>query len=130
MRSHLILLAGCASGLIFGVSAVGAEGPERISDAQLVHLASSPFDKAAKMGKRDRLGLNHGAIVVADYPCSDLCPAYTMRVIHYDVEPGPACTQVGGVKENIWIPMGIAVGKKPFCIPAAIARTIATTGFQ
>jgi len=130
MRNSLPFSAGCALALFVGPVAAGAERLKPISDAELVRLSSSSFDKSAKIGKRERLGSNHGATVVAEYPCSDVCPDYTMRVIHYDVVPGAACARVGGVIAHISIPMGIGVGRKDYCIPAAIAKTIAAAKFQ
>ena len=43
------------------------------------------------MEKRITLGLHHGVPVVVEFPCSDICPQYTTRIVHYDLAPGAAC---------------------------------------
>jgi hypothetical protein len=58
--------------------------------------------------------------VIAEYPCGDLCPAYTTRIIHYDLSTGPECAEHGGVVDERWVPMAAAVGKKPFCVPPVL----------
>ncbi len=73
------------------------------------------------MFKQERLGRHHGVAVVADFPCGDVCPDYTTRIIHYDVAPGPACAKAGGVEEIKMIPRGIAVMRQPFCVPKVLA---------
>jgi hypothetical protein len=94
---------------------------DTLSDQQLVGYARAPFDKAAKMLKRDVLGVHHGVRVVAEFPCSDVCPDYTVRVIHYDAQPGPACAAIGGVEVVRRVPVSIAVVEKTFCVPKVLA---------
>jgi hypothetical protein len=94
---------------------------DTISDQQLVGYAHTPFDRAAKMLKRDVLGVHHGVRVVADFPCSDVCPDYTVRVIHYDVAPGPECAAIGGAEVVRRVPVSIAVVEKTFCVPKILA---------
>ena len=96
-------------------------GPDTLTDAQIKAYASAPFDQAKWMGKSVVLGVHHGARVVADFPCSDLCPDYTIRVIHYDVEPGQACDAIGGVKVARLIPMGIGAAERAYCVPKVLA---------
>jgi hypothetical protein len=95
--------------------------PRSLSDADLTAYAVSPFDHAAMMEKHVVVGLHHGVAVVADFPCSDICPQYTRRIIHYDVAPGAACTAAGGVTQMRETPYSIAVIQKPFCIPKPLA---------
>jgi hypothetical protein len=66
------------------------------------------------------VGLNHGVEVVADFPCSDLCPSYTVRMIHYDV-PQERCAEAGGVKVSLTVPHGIGVVQRGVCVPTALA---------
>lgn len=110
MRALLLVLAlaGCAA------------GPLNLSDDALAALAAKPFDKAAKMGKSEVVGLHHRTPVLADYPCSDLCPQYTTRIIHYDKPPGADCGKAGGVTKSLTVPIGIAVTKKDFCVPKVL----------
>jgi hypothetical protein len=107
------LLASCAT----------AAGQSRsIGDGDILAYSTRPFDRAAMMGKRDLVGIHNGVAVVADYPCSDVCPAYTTQIIHYNAEPGPACDKAGGVVEMRTVPIAIAVQRKPFCVPTVLAN--------
>jgi hypothetical protein len=91
-----------------------------ISDAELLDYATSPYDRGKMMGKRIVLGTNRSTQVVAIFPCSDVCPHYTRRVIHYDVPPA-RCSEVSGVEKMVAIPRGIAMVPEPFCIPKILA---------
>lgn len=118
----------CTVLLVFGASAsaCASPGPAKsgarlLTDADLTRYAAASFDKRAMMFKQERLGRHHGVAVVADFPCGDVCPDYTTRIIHYDVAPGPACAKAGGVEEIKMIPRGIAVMRQPFCVPKVLA---------
>ena len=113
-RPVLLLLAALAA------PALATATPRALTDADLLAYAAKPYDKAALMERRVALGLHHGAPVVADFPCSDICPDYTVRIIHYDVDPGPACARVGGVVESRSVPVSIAVTERSFCVPAVL----------
>jgi hypothetical protein len=100
---------------------------KQITDSELLAYFHSPFDRRAKMGRREVLGRHRNALVVADFPCSDLCPDYTKRIIHYDVPADPvACARVGGVIRQEAVPSGIAVTQKPFCLPKILAAAEAS----
>ena len=94
-----------------------AASSDTLSDDALVAYASQPFDKAEKFNHRDVLGIHHGAEVVADFPCSDVCPNYTVRVIHYTTAPGPDCDRIGGVDKTRRVPFSIATVSREFCVP-------------
>jgi hypothetical protein len=96
-------------------------GQSVLTDAALVAYAAAPFDKTAMMGRRVDLGRHRGVPVVAEFPCSDVCPAYTVRIVHYAVAPGAACDAAGGVTEAREVPYGIATHEEPFCIPRPLA---------
>ena len=108
----IVLLSACA-----GQSAVAGA----IDDAALRAYAASDFDKAARMHTTVELGLHHGQRVVAEFPCSDVCPQYTVRIIHYRLADGVSCASIGGVETEILVPVAITVRKKTFCVPKAIA---------
>jgi hypothetical protein len=91
-----------------------------ISDAELLDYATDPYDRAKMMGQRIVLGLNHDTRVIAIFPCSDVCPHYTRRVIHYDV-PLARCAEVSGVEKMVPVPYAIAMIMRPFCIPKVLA---------
>jgi hypothetical protein len=95
--------------------------PRQLSDADLIAYAARPFDRQAMMEQHIVVGLHHGVPVVADFPCSDVCPNYTTRIIHYDLAPGPACTAAGGVIQVRRVPYSIAMIEKDFCVPRPLA---------
>ena len=101
----LLLLAGCAQDL---------------TDDQIARAASAPFDKKAKMGAHDILGEVGKVKVVADYYCSDVCPQYTMRVVHFDANPRTDCGKAGGLVKTYIIPRGIAAVPEAFCVPKVL----------
>jgi len=101
----LIALAGCAG---------AATDP--VTDSDLVTRANAVM--SVKEAPVDRmLGLHKGTPVIVDIRCSDVCPNYTVRIIHYTVDAGPACTKLGGDTAAIMVPVSIAVMKQNFCIP-------------
>ncbi|HLY78495.1 MAG TPA: hypothetical protein VKQ70_03920 [Caulobacteraceae bacterium] len=101
---------------------LAAAEPRQLSDAELIAYDAQPFDHAAMMGKRVVVGLFHGARVVAEFPCSDVCPDYTTRIVHLDVAPGAACAAAGGVTEARRVPCSIAMVERDFCVPRPLAR--------
>jgi hypothetical protein len=93
-----------------------------LTDDQIVKAATAPFDKKAKMGAHDVLGQIAKTKVVADYYCSDVCPAYTVRVIHFDANPRTDCGKAGGVVKTYIVPKGIAAVPEAFCVPKVLAE--------
>jgi len=91
-----------------------------LSDGDLTALASSSYDKLTKQNTRVNIGRYHGAIVVADFPCSDLCPQETTRVIHFDVSVGVECDKAGGKSIAYAVPRGIGMSVQTFCVPAIL----------
>jgi hypothetical protein len=106
--------AGCAT---------RASEPGLLDDASLVAYAGKPFDKPAMMGQTVELGRNHGVPVVAWFPCSDVCPQYTVRIIHYRLPEGADCAAAGGVEESVGVPVAIAVLPRTFCVPKALVES-------
>ena len=92
---------------------------DTLSDDALVAYASKPFDKANASG--GVLGIHHGAKVIVDIRCSDICPAYTTRIIHYDVAPGPGCEKIDGVARSQAVPISIASVVQTFCVPRILS---------
>ena len=60
------------------------------------------------------LGEQQGVRVIADYPCGDICPDYTNRVIHFEMRAGPDCDRIGGISQQLILMSG-SVGM--FCVP-------------
>jgi hypothetical protein len=105
------------------VPACGARpGGDTLDDATLKALAAQPWDKARLMNTRERLGIHHGVPVIAEYPCSDVCPQYTVRIIHYELPPGADCARVGGVEQSVGVPVAIAVMPRSFCFPKVLVE--------
>jgi hypothetical protein len=94
----------------------------RLSDADLVRFAASPFDARKMMFSHQLVGIHRGIRVVADYPCGDVCPHYTRRIIRYDVALAD-CARVGGIIRSEKIVRGIGVATIDVCKPAVLART-------
>jgi hypothetical protein len=116
-------LAGLCCALLAPTTGLAdpGRGPAILTDAGLVAYAARPFDKAAMMERRIELGRHRGVPVVAEFPCSDICPAYTVRIIHYAVAPGAPCDAAGGVTETRSVPFSIATREEAFCIPKPLA---------
>jgi hypothetical protein len=113
--SILALLGACAA------APSPVDRVRELSDADVLSTAHSGFDKDQKMGRSEVLGVYRGITLVADYLCSDLCPAYTTRIIHYTLPPDESCARAGGVVRMRNVPVSIAVTRRPFCVPAVIA---------
>lgn len=104
-------------------AAARAATPGLLDDAALRAYAARPFDKHAMMGQTIELGRNHGLPVVAEFPCADVCPQYTVRIIHYRLPEGTGCTAAGGVEKSVGVPVAIAVLPKTFCMPKALVES-------
>ncbi len=96
------------------------------SDEKLLAYASSKYDKRAMMNKHEILGTHKAVRLVADFPCSDICPDYTVRIIHYELDEGQSCAAAGGLEEAILVPVGIAATKKTFCVPKVLKERAAS----
>ena len=120
MKALWLLAPGLAA--VWGAAAAALPmAVDTLSDRDLAHYASGDFNKAAMMNRQVRLGVHHGAVVMADFPCSDVCPNYTVRIIHYLVEGQADCAAVGGVEETKLVPSGIESVPTRFCVPKVIA---------
>jgi hypothetical protein len=116
------ILRGAVAGLLVLTAAASSSAlgrPPRLSDATLLRFAGSRFDPYARTDRLRVLGVHRGTLVVVDYPCGDVCPAYTKRIVHYDVPP-EACPRVGGTIVDELVPRGPAVMPRPYCEPAII----------
>jgi len=92
-----------------------------LSDEELLNYAKSSFDKEKMMGKNFILGYHNGIPVRVSFPCSDVCPDYTIRIIRYDVSLGE-CELAGGEIKSIYVPFGEALKAKAFCFPKVIVE--------
>ena len=109
----LVVLCALAS----ASCATRASEPRALSAAALRAWADQPWEKAALMNTTVELGNYQGIPVVAEHPCSDVCPQYTIRIIHYQLPADVSCASVGGVEEKVLVPIAITVLPKTFCVP-------------
>lgn len=121
-RISLFTLAAILTALATGC-AVRAGEPGQLDAAALQARAAQPWDKASLMGTTVVLGSYRGVSVVADHPCSDVCPQYTVRIIHYQLSADASCASVGGVEKQVLVPIAITVLPKTFCIPEPLVAS-------
>jgi hypothetical protein len=93
-----------------------------LSEDALLAYATAPYDKAALLKHGPELGKLNGVRVIVDYLCADVCPAYTVRIIRLDADPGPRCAAIGGVEKSVVVPFGIAARSQTFCFPRILAE--------
>jgi hypothetical protein len=100
-----------------------ATEPGTLDAAALQAWAGKPWDKAALMHTTVDVGRYRGVPVVAEHPCSDVCPQYTVRIIHYQLSADASCASVGGVEKQVLVPIAIAVRPKTFCVPEPLVAS-------
>jgi hypothetical protein len=97
-------------------AAVGLASMDTLSDAELVGRASAVLH--VQQAPADRiLGVHRGVAVIVDDRCGDVCPANTVRIIRYMIDPGPACTRIGGDAASIGVPIAVGITMQSFCVP-------------
>jgi hypothetical protein len=106
-----------------------ALGPDTdLTDADLIAYGQQDFDHGEMMYKHVDLGRYHGQAVVADFPCADVCPDKTTRIIHYELDDGQKCASVDGAERTLEVPTGIGKSQEKFCVPRVLAaRHLART---
>jgi hypothetical protein len=107
-------------------SACGTPVPDKRSDGPLtdqdiLDYASAEYDKEEMMFQKVELGSHNGMLLIAEFPCSDLCPDYTTRVIRYDVE-NEECEALGGVLHKMFVPSGVAMVETEYCLPTVLVE--------
>ncbi|EIM02637.1 hypothetical protein RHOFW104T7_00490 [Rhodanobacter thiooxydans] len=109
---------------IAGMTACAHAGtPASMDAAALQAWAGRPWDKASVMHTTVEIGRYHGVPVVAEHPCADVCPQYTVRIIHYQLPPEASCASVGGVEKEVLVPIAITVMPKTFCVPKPLVAS-------
>ena len=124
MRSlaSVVTVFAAVAGMAVGATAC-AGTPVQMDAAALQAWAGQPWDKAALMNTTVALGRYRNVPVVAEFPCSDVCPQYTVRIIHYQLPPEASCASVGGVEKEVLVPIAITVRPKTFCIPQPLVAS-------
>jgi hypothetical protein len=119
-----IALAAAVGVVVFAATAGAcATAPASTDAAALIAYANAPWDKAALAHSTIEVGRLRGTPVVADFPCADVCPQYTVRIIHYRLPPGASCASVGGVEKDVLVPVAITVMSRKFCIPEPLVAS-------
>ena len=90
-----------------------------LSDQQLLEYAQSDFNQSEMMFKDIILGTYNNFPIRVTFPCSDVCPQATIRIIRYDVNISE-CSNPDGVIKAIRVPVGIGVMAQDFCFPKVI----------
>lgn len=104
-----------------------ADRPGRyLTNADLAAVPTK-FEVRENMHPVLRLGVHNGVPVIDETICSDICPDYTVHIVRYDLEPGPACDRAGGRAVEMWIPDGIGLGQKAVCVPGPLAAALAAS---
>lgn len=124
MRNQVVLANGSVTLAMLSMMAVACAGvPAALDAAALQAYAGKPWSKAAMMHTTLELGRFRNVPVVAEFPCADVCPQYTIRIIHYRLPAGADCAAVGGVEEDVPVPVAITVMNKRFCIPEPLVAS-------
>ena len=110
------------AGMGIGATACAA-AQAQMDAAALQGYAGKPWNKAALMNTTVELGRYRNVPVVAEFPCSDVCPQYTVRIIHYRLSSDVSCASVGGVEKKVLVPVAITVLPKTFCIPEPLVAS-------
>ena len=100
----------------------GSSTEKSLTNRDIVDYAALPYDKNKITAKHLLLGTHSDSDVVVDFICSDICPNYTVRVIHYNLRKDQKCSDVGGIEKQLLIPVAIAATLKTFCFPKALTE--------
>jgi hypothetical protein len=123
MRNPISLVFAVAVVTILGLTAACATSPTQMDAGALKAYANKPWDKASSMHTSVEVGRYKGVPVMAEFPCSDVCPQYTVRIIHYRLPADASCASVGGVEKQVLVPIAIAVMPQTFCIPEPLVAS-------
>lgn len=124
MRNHVLVAnGGVALAMAVMVAGACASAPAVLDAAALQAYAGKPWNKAAMMHTTLELGRFHGVPVVAEFPCADVCPQYTIRIIHYRMPATASCADMGGVEKSVPVPIAITVMPRTFCIPEPLVAS-------
>ncbi|MEP7184630.1 MAG: hypothetical protein ABI767_02230, partial [Rhodanobacter sp.] len=89
-----------ALGVSLAMATACIASPTEMDAAALKAYAGKPWDKAALMHSTVDLGSYHGVPVMAEFPCADVCPQYTVRIIHLRLPADANCAGAGGVEKE------------------------------
>jgi hypothetical protein len=117
-----LLLVLCAHLLsACGTLVPGKRSSGQLTDQDILDYAASGYDKEEMMLQKVEVGSHNGMALIAEFPCSDLCPDNTTRVIRYDVE-NEECEARGGVLHTMFVPSDIAMVEQEYCFPTVLVE--------
>ena len=118
------LVTICIATIAMAVSGcIHATSLKRLDAAALRAWAVQPWDKASLMHTTVELGRYRDVPVVAEFPCADVCPQYTVRIIHYRLPATLSCADAGGVEKEVLVPIAITVRMKTICVPQPLVAS-------
>jgi hypothetical protein len=123
MRNPISLVFAVVVATSAVMASACATSPTEMDATALKTYAGKPWDKAALMHSTVELGTFKGVPLVAEFPCSDVCPQYTVRIIHYRLPADASCASVGGVEKQVLVPIAITVMPKTVCIPEPLVAS-------
>lgn len=115
----LVSLAGCST--LSATQTPTQTTANVLTDAQLIQIAKQTDRKPLHRQNSSVVGVHNGIKVIEEFQCSDRCPEYTTRIVHYDVPAGASCEKINGVTKSILVPMGISILPREYCFPKVIA---------
>ena len=99
-----------------------ADDLRALTDQQVSDYAATRLDLKRLPHYHEVIGTLRGVPVEADLFCSDVCPDYTVRVVHLAPAPGQTCEAAGGVETAVRVPYGIGSMERDFCLPKVLAE--------
>lgn len=116
----IVIVLLLAAAYVFVSPKPDFEEPQKeLNSAQVLSLLEKEYDFETVSGTKVLAGQFNGAAVIVDFPCSDICPGNTYKIVRFDVE-WYQCSDIGGKVEELMSPMGIAIGLKKYCVPEVI----------
>jgi hypothetical protein len=112
--AFILFLSACTS-------VTPTDQDETLTDEEILEYSMTEYDKEKMMHQTVELGNHNGASVIAEFPCSDLCPDYTTRIVRYDINIDE-CGSVDGAVQTMYVPRGIAMVEEEYCIPKILAE--------
>ena len=92
-----------------------------LNDNELLINATTDYAKESKMNSTEILGIHNQHIVKVTYPCGDVCPEYTKRIIYYEIE-NKSCPSNIGTEKEVTVFRGRSSRIETYCIPNIIAE--------
>ena len=92
-----------------------------LTDKDLLEYVTSDFNQEKMWGKNIKIGYHQGIEVRARFPCSDICPVYTTRIVYYNLSM-ESCESQDGIIKPVLVPFAISERLEDFCLPPVIAH--------